>query len=284
MREKSRFISMLLIVIALPTFLFASGWTQKKGRGFYKIGFRFIRANEFYEPNGNKISIPTLGDNTLSFYGEHGLTDRITLVAYIPFYKRITLNRQVGQESGFVYFEGDAISGIADADVGFRFGLRQDGSTVLSLGFMFGLPLGDDQQANGLLTSDGEFNQFVSLQIGHSFYPTPVYFAAEAGFNNRSKGYSDEFRYGFELGYQIKQRLTFILRATGVQSLKNGNDSVMGGMGGLFANNQSFLAYGPELVYTMNDKLGISFGVDSAIFAENTLSAAVFSFGLFLKR
>ncbi len=284
MREKKRFVSILLIVIVLPTFLFAGGWTQKKGRGFYKIGFRFIRANEFYEPNGNKINIPTLGDNTLSIYGEYGFTDRITLLAYVPFYKRITLNRQVGQESGFVYFEGDAASGIADADVGFRFGLRQDGPTVLSLGFIFGLPLGNDQQANGLLTSDGEFNQSVSLQIGHSFYPAPMYFTAEAGFNNRSKGYSDEFRYGFEVGYTMKERLTVILRATGVQSLKNGNDSVTGGMGGLFANNQSFLAYGPELVYTMNDKLGISFGMDSAIFAQNTLSAPAFSFGLFLKK
>ncbi len=284
MREKSSIIAVLLIVIALPTLLLAGGWTQKKGQGFYKIGFRSVRANEFYEPNGNKISIPTLGDYTLSFYGEHGLTNRITLVAYVPFFKRITLNRQIGKESGFSYFEGDSNSGIADADVGLRIGLGRKGATALSLGLMFGLPVGDDQQTNGLLTSDGEFNQSVSLQIGHSFYPTSVYFTTEAGYNNRLKGYSDEFRYGFEIGYTFKQKLTFILRATGVQSLKNGNDSVLGGMGGLFANNQSYLAYGPELVYAMNDKLGISLGVDSAILAENTLSAPAFSFGLFVKR
>jgi len=204
-------------------------------------------------------------------------------VAYVPFYKRITLNRQVGQQSGFVFFEGDEASGIADADVGFRVGLRQNGPTVLSLGLKFGLPIGDDQQTNGLLTSDGEFNQSVSLQIGHSFYPIPVYFATEAGFNNRSMGFSDEFRYGFELGYTIIN-LTAILRATGVESLKNGDDSIMGGMGGLFANNQSFLAYGPELIYTMNDKLGISIGAETAILTENTLSGLVFSFGLFVKR
>jgi len=36
-------------------------------------------------------------------YGEYGLSDRLTFIAYVP-YKRLALNRQIGNSSGFVFF------------------------------------------------------------------------------------------------------------------------------------------------------------------------------------
>ena len=60
---------------------------------------------------------------------------------------------------------------------------------------MLGLPIGDDTQTNGLLTGDGELNQLLALEAGHSFYPRPIYFTGEMGVNNRMNGYSDEFHY-----------------------------------------------------------------------------------------
>ena len=185
----------------------AGGWTQQRGVGFYKLSFRFIRAGQFYEPNGNKIGIPTLSDYTTNFYGEYGLTDRLTLVANVPVFKRVTLNKQVGNNSGFVFFEGDSKSGIADSDFGIRFGFLQSGNSVLSTEFVLGLPLGDNSQSNGLLTGDGEFNQLLKVQFGHSFYPLPLYFSTEFGFNNRTKGYSDEWYYAAEIGYTVNNKL-----------------------------------------------------------------------------
>jgi hypothetical protein len=262
----------------------AGAWTQKRAQGFYKLSFRLIRADRFYEPTGNKIDIPTLSDYTTTFYGEYGVTDWLTLVANVPVFKRITLNKQVGSNSGFVFFEGDSKSGVADSEVGVRFGLLRGGGSVLSIEVLFGLPIGDDSQTNGLLTGDGEFNQLIKAQFGHSFYPVPLYFSGEFGINNRTKGYSDEWYYAAEIGYTFSNKFLVSFKLRGVESRKNGNDTVVGGMGGLFANNQSYLSFGPEVSYIINETFGISAGIESATQAENVLSAPAFSFGIFVKK
>lgn len=261
----------------------AGGWTQKEGHGFYKLGFQALYARKYYEPSGNVTRITPLGDYTLSLYGEYGFTGWLTGLAYVPFFKLNTLDRVVGRESQTVYFEGDKASGIADIDVGLRVALVQRSPTVLSVGVLFGLPVGDANQPNGLLSGDGEFNQFVTLEAGHSFYPTPMYATARIGFNNRTRGFSDEFRYGAQVGYTFGSLLTATIYGQGVQSLKNGEVNTVGGMNGLYANNQSYIEYGAEFGYALSDLYGISFGLSTATRGRNVLSAVKYSTGVFLK-
>lgn len=264
--------------------VYAGAWTQKRGKGYYELKFQMIRANRFYEPDGRIINIPTLAEYTTSFYGEYGVNDWLTLVGNFPFYKRIALNRQIGARTGFVFFPGDSASGISDAEVGVRVGLLRGGATVISAGLKFGLPIGDDTQANGLLTGDGEFNQILSLQLGHSFYPKPFYFTGEAGVNNRTNGYSDEFCYEAEIGYTIGRNLTLNFKVNGVESFHNGDDAVLGGMGGLFANNQEYLAYGPGVFYTFFHGFGIDARAAFATRGQNVLARPAYFFGVFLKQ
>ena len=273
-------LAVLILLLAQPAL--ADAWPQRRGHGYYKIGFRMLRATHYYEPNGNRIPIPTLGDYTVSFYGEYGLTNRITIVAYVPFYERITLNEQIGRNSGFVFSEGDAVSGIADPIIGARIGLAQFGATVVSASLRLGLPLGNDDQPNGLLTGDGELNQTVALEVGHSFYPRPVYAKASVGFNQRVKGYSDEIVYAVEAGYTVADRFTIAARLRGVEPLRNGDPNV-GGRRGLNGNDQRYLAYGAEITYTHRGAYGLSLGVEGATRAQNVLSAPAFSVGLFVK-
>lgn len=165
-----------------------------------------------------------------------------------------------------------------------RLGLLRGGPTVISAGFKFGLPIGDNTQANGLLTGDGEFNQILSLQLGHSFYPAPIYFTSEAGVNNRTNGYSDEFRYEAEVGYTFGKRLTVNFKINGVESFQNGDDEVKGGMGGLFANNQEYLAYGSGMFYNFYKNIGVNARAAFASRGQNVLARPQFFFGVFLKQ
>jgi len=261
----------------------AGAWTQTRGHGFYKLEGRYIHARRYFEPNGKIIDIPTLSDFAMSFYGEYGLRERFTVIAYVPFYKYLALNRQIGRDRGFVYFPGDSASGFADSDVGFRFGFKHNGATVWSARLMFGLPLGENEQKSGLLTGDGEFNQLLALELGHSFYPLPMYFSGEVGFNNRTKGFSDEFRYAAEVGYTFWNQITLMMKMVGVASLKNGKDNIRGGMGGLYANNVSYLALGPSLFYQFNQRFGLTAGVDGATYGQNVLAAPSYSLGVYFK-
>ena len=273
-------LSLILLVSGLDAT--AGPWPQKKRAGFYKLGFGFVRANSYYEPNGRRIDIPTLSDYTVSLYGEYGLTDRLTAIAYLPVMQRLTLNRQIGRETGVVFFEGDENTSVADADVGFRFGLLQMGNTVVSAALNFGLPIGDHTQQSGLWTGDGEFNQRVSIGAGHSFYPMPAYMAIQAGINNRTQGFSDEFLYDLEAGYTFDGRVSLIGKLRGLEPLRNGSEAIRGGTGGLYANNQRYLVYMLEVAYNVNSSLGFSISVEGATRGQNILSAPAYRTGVFL--
>jgi len=281
---KNRICVILFAIVLSTSNLFAGAWPQKKGSGFFNLSLRAIRATEFYEKDGNKIGIPTLGDYTTTFYTEYGVTDRLTAILNVPLLKRITLNKQVGRDSDFVFFEGDSKTGIADSDIGLRFSLLKKSNSVVSAELLLGLPIGDNKQENGLFTGDGEFNQLLKLQFGYSFYPKKIYFTGDIGFNNRTKGYSDEWHYSAEIGLSIVGNLSAALKLRGVESRKNGADSDLGGTGGLFANNQRYLSFGPEFNYSVSESLGFTLGIESATRTQSVVSAPAFSFGVFLKR
>jgi hypothetical protein len=273
-------ITSVILSLLISTVTYAGGWTKKKGEGFYKLGFQYIRAKYFYEPSGNRVPITPLGDYTTSLYIEYGIEDWLTAVGYIPFYKYNTLDRVVGRSSGTEYFGGDKASGFADPDVGLRVALIRNTPTVLALGVSVGIPVGNSKQPNGLLSGDGEFNQAVSLQAGHSFYPLPMYVTADIGFNNRTRGYSDELLYAAQIGYTFEMLFNLAASFRGVKSLKNGDDAVTGGTNGIFTNNQTYLEYGGEAGYRLTQSLGISAGVYSVAGGRNVLSAPKFTLGL----
>ena len=64
----------------------AGGWTQPKGKGYFKLSQQIVRAESLNHcsPELQK-EIPKISGNTTSLYGEFGLIDRVTLVGYMPF-------------------------------------------------------------------------------------------------------------------------------------------------------------------------------------------------------
>ncbi len=278
------FLLFLAAWLALPVDALAGPWPARKGGGYYKLGFGYVRANTYYEPNGTRVSIPTLADYTVSLYAEYGITDRLTGTAYLPFLQRLTLNRQIGRESGVTFFDGAENTAVADADIGLRFGILQAGNTVVSASLTAGLPIGDTSQESGLYTGDGEFNQHLAIGVGHSFYPAPAWVAVQAGVNNRTGGFSDEFRYEAEAGYTIASRLTVMAKLRGVEPFRNGDANTTGGTGGLGGNNQRFLVYAFEAAFMVGDNVGLSASAAGATRAQNVLSAPAFSAGIFIRR
>lgn len=282
--NRQRLYTLLLSLLLATPAVFAGGWTQKKGAGFYKIGFQVIRATRYYEPSGNRVRITPLGDYTASVYGEYGIEDWLTVIGYIPFYHYVTLDRVVGRHSGTVYFEGDRASGFADPDIGLRVALVRNSPTVLAAALSFGVPVGDSKQRNGLLSGDGEFNQSISLEAGHSFHPLPMHATASIGFNNRTRGFSDEFLYAAQVGYTFNRLVTIALSARGVESLRNGDDAVTGGMSGIYTNNQTYLELGGEASYRLAESYGIALGAYTAVRGRNALSAPKFTVSFFFTK
>lgn len=284
MSLNKRLITVLILILLLNLIqeTYAGGWTKKKGKFYLQLSSQLTRANKFHDVNGSLVPINTLGDYAFSIYAEYGLNDNFTIVTYFPFFRHLTLNRIEGKQSGKIYFSGAEKNGVSDANLGIRYKLANLGQSVLSAGLSFGLPIGDANQKDGLLTGDGESDQQISLQFGHSFYPLPVYFSASAGYDFRHKGFTDELHYSVEAGYTFFNKLLIILRAYGIKPVYNGNNTVTGSAGGLYSNNQQYLNYGPELFYNVTENWGITTGVNSAIGVRNALSGFAYRLGFFI--
>ncbi len=246
---------------------FAGGWTQPRGKGYFKLNEQIIRSDSYFKPPGKKEIITAQSRYTTSLYGEFGLVDRLTLVGYMPFYQRIS-------EDGP---GADTKSGTGDWELGARIGLLTSGPTVVSLQIMAGLPLGDSfsGQEVGLFTGDGEFNQLFSLQAGHSLWPTPGYLKAEIGYNNRESDFSDELRYALEAGFMVDERIGVSAWVRGVKALGTGGEWTM--------NDQQYVSFGPEINFYVSSNVGITAGVTKYSGARNLLDAPAWDIGLFMK-
>lgn len=275
-------IAFVLVLLSFQS-LAGGGWPQKKGKGYFKLGQYVLVANRYYNPEGNLINIePRISLFTTSVYGEYGLTDRLTIVGYVPFFTRSILNNLQRRNGEFV--AGDQLTSFGDTDIGFKYGLITDKKIVVSAAVTFGLPLGNPggPETSALQTGDGEFNQKLTVEASTSFYPIPAYISILAGVNHRSNGFSEEFHYGIEAGYTYK-KLTAVARLAGVESFMNGNTDD-NSQQSVFGNNIEFLMFSPELIYEMvPEKIGFTAGVSIALAGRQVLASPAYTAGVYLK-
>jgi hypothetical protein len=240
----------LFIIFIICNNIFAGAWPQKKGSGYYKFSLRFIYAEEFYDDSGEEIPLNgTFTDLTADLYGEYGLTDYLTLTANLTGYRYISFESNPGPE-----YDLNSESGISEAAIGFRSFLFAIDQTLVSGGINLNIPIGQSSPDGGLLLSSGDFFQGFGLQIGHSFYSTPAFVNGFLIFNNRTEGFSDEFKYEVEGGYSFYTDLTLIMRFKGKQPMYNGRDDKIGGLG-ILLNDQKYISVGGELIYQFTNNL-----------------------------
>jgi protein XagA len=206
----------LTMVLLAPSVLKAQAWTKAEGTGFYKLDFSRISATDVFNTKSEVIPFRTITNNITSFYGEYGVTNKFTLLGYVPF----LINNKLGETknaTGAIVLPAVSETNFGDVDLGFRYQLFNKNGISLSANLLLGLPTGNSTQKEGLLTGDGEFNQMLKLAIGTG--KTRWWTQGALGFNNRTKGFSDEFRYDFEFGYKFfNDRLLTILKLNGIES------------------------------------------------------------------
>lgn len=287
-RKTGKGFIILMTFLLVSNFAFGGGgWTGKKGEGYYKFSQWWIISDQHFTDAGLIDPNVTSGIFNTSFYGEYAITDRFTTVAYVPFFSRATMNNQISETSGNIITEGDAINSFGDTDLGLKYGILKNKKVALAATVTFGLPLGNSSggREGNLQTGDGEFNQILRFDAGMplSIGKIPAYANIYSGFNNRSNGFSDEYRYGAEFGMGFKnKKLWLITRVFGVESLRNGTLGTDINSTSVFANNSEFTSYSLEAAYYINDKLGVSASFASAFRGEIIFASPSYSVGIFL--
>lgn len=282
-----------LIILVFSIFIFSQsfaggGWPQPKGKGFFKLSEWWIISDQHFTDAGLIDPNTTNGIFNTSLYAEYGFTDRFTGILYFPFYSRAYFNNTVSGTTGDVLEPGEAINSLGDTDISLKYGLTKDKPIAVSATLTFGIPLGNDSGGSegNLQTGDGEFNQLFQLDAGTGFKlgKANAYANVYAGFNNRTNGYSDEFRFGIEGGVTIlNNKLTTILRLYGIQSFENGDLNDQINSTSIFANNSEHLSFAPEIAYHLNDKWGVSAGIGTALSGKIIFANPSYTVGVFVK-
>lgn len=275
----------LIVMLALTANIaFAGGgWPQKKGKGYFKVSQFVLISDQYYSPAGDLLDIATASVFNTSFYGEYGITGRLTAVAYIPFYSRATLNEQISGRTGDVLAPGDEVNSFGDTDISIKYGLIVNKPIVVSAMLTLGLPLGNSAGGDTeiLQTGDGEFNQVLTLEASRSLRKGRAWISALVAFNNRSNNFSDELRLGLEVGHKIGEKWIINAKLTSVNSLNNGSD-LETPTNGIFSNNIEYIAFSPEVAYQFDDKYGVSVSVGTALDGRRVLASPSYSVGFFM--
>ena len=108
------------------------------------------------------------------------------------------------------------------------------------------------------------------------------YVSAYVGFNNRTNGFSDEFRYGLEYGVGFMDRKLWVIgRIGGVESLKNGEETAPPTFISLFSNNTAYNSFSIETAYYITKRVGVSASFAGAFTGELIAAAPTYSVGVF---
>jgi protein XagA len=272
----------LILIFVLNVALAGGGWPQPKGKGYFKFSQSYLLSSKIFDGTGSITDLtPSYGYFATSLYGEYGFTDRLTGIIYLPFFARAIKN-ELRDQGGNVREAGAELNSFGDTDIAIKYGLIVNKPIVVSATLLFGLPLGDNgaTNASALQTGDGEFNQMLRIDASHSFYPKKFYVSVYGAFNNRTKGFSDEVRFGAEVGLTLDKFIP-IVKVSTVHSLFNGDPSIP--QNGVFSNNTEFISPSLELNYQLTEKIGISGSIATALAARNILASPNFGVGVYLK-
>jgi len=259
-------IYLTIVLVALFSNAIFSQWTKGKGKGYYKLSAWNIRSDEHFTDTGKIDPNTTQGQFNLSFYGEYGVTDKLDVLLYLPFFSRSYQNDVLSRTTGELLTSGGAINSIGDVDLGVSYSLFKNKNLALSTTLKIGLPLGKTE--GNLQTGDGEFNQLLLVNLGIPFKlgEVPLYSKLYTGYNNRTDNFSDEFRIGLELGLNFLNKKAWLIgRLDRVSSLKNGSLSAQNNQGSIFANNVEYTSAGVEFAYYFTKKLGASINYTKAL-------------------
>lgn len=261
----------LLLFLLLSTSALAQ-WPMKPGRTYAKLGVWQQTATHHFtdqgekDPNGRRVYyIPGL-------YVRTGVDKYWTMTGYVP----LVYTSQVLQNTEGYYVMRD--TNIGDVSVGVeRLLYSGRGGTAFSAQLRLDFPSG----ALGVTgAGDGEFNQELRLLGGTSYrlFDHHFYLKGHLGFNNRTKGFSDELRAGIETGSRWGS-FFMLMRLGSIQSLKN-NPPLPAGSNAIFGDRIERTTLNGELTYHMTERIGFSFGYSHFLAGERVFSAPAISYGI----
>lgn len=285
MKMRARFLA-LMTALALPCPVGASSpWTQERGGGFFQISGYSIDSYErlFDDDDGSFRTGREITDSTLEFYGEYGISDRLTLIGNLPF---------KFQESGKAVSNPTLTpTTIAAGDLSrlgnVRVGLRTefiDRAALFSGQLDLEIPTGTFDRQTGLSTGLDAVTLTPTVSVGRGWGRFHAF--GYLGAALRSDDFSHSRLMGAEGGVRLFGRLSVVGLIDSVESFEDGDVALPRENleTGLYVNDQEYLAHGVKLLLDLNDRWGVQFTSHSADSGNFVARSALTGVGLYYKK
>ena len=242
----------------------AGAWTLEEGKVYNKVALNFFTSDDTFGTGAEGFE--EFEDYTVNYYGEFGLTDKLTLITQIP------LRRSENTTSG----ESVDNFGIGDVDIGLRYNLLNDG-WVVSGQFLYKAPFLYDEN-DDLPLGNGQSDFEFRLQVGRSLFPYG-YFGLEAGYRIRAESPSDEFRYLAEYGFDLNEKVYLRTKLDVIQAIDSTDIELDTTGNPNFPNAFDLGKVEGSIGYKFNARSSIEFTFTESIFGENILDGQTYQLG-----
>ena len=258
-------------VIALPLLLltsqtaFAGAWTLPEGKSYHKVAGNFFTADENFgqDPAG----FGEFTDYTLNYYGEFGLTDKLTFITQLP------IRRSESEAFGSTVSN----TGVGDVDLGLRYNFLSS-DWVVSGQFLYKAPFLYDEN-DALPLGNGQSDFEFRLQLGRSLHPYG-YFGLEVGYRFRDDDPSDEIRYLAEYGFDLNENIYLRTKLDVIQAVDSTDIQLSATGNPNFPNAFDLGRIEGSIGYKFGGRSAVEFTFTESLFGENSLDGQTYQLGI----
>ncbi len=210
----------LAMILIVPNAQAQSGWAKEKNEGFFQTSFYSFSSKNYFTLGSEKLTTNKFEQSSIVFYGEYGISDRLTLITNLP----------LQNFNGFETTE--SVSGLGDLRLEFKYAVLKK-HLPLAVSIAPEIPTGKannfaKSQVNNferinLPSGDGEFNVWTTVATSFALGNIPFYGSIFTSYNFRTQykgvSFSDQVVVGIEAGYHIRKKVWVNARLNALTSV-----------------------------------------------------------------
>lgn len=276
--------SIKVLILLFSVSIFAqSPWTKEKGKFYTQLSFSVIPNYNSVFGDPDFVTNGEITDRTLQFYGEYGLSNKISLIVSLPF-KMISINdyENPAIDCGNNCFENFEESSLGNFEIGLKHNFYNK-NWLISGQFSLEANTGSYNEVSGIRTGIDAYTFTPMLIAGKGF--NNYYIQSYLGTKLRTNDYSSSLKIGGEYGYKVRENLWLIGFVDIEKSFENGDVKLpnINTQNSLYVNNQEYGVFGLKAIGEFSENLGITFGFPFAFFGNNVPKQATPTIGVYSK-
>ena len=276
----------LLSVLALISFFVGfsqSAWVQPKGAVYTQLSYNDISNYDrvFNKEGGDIYPSRVMSDRTVQWYTEYGISDKVSLVAIVPF-KMLKTGDAIAERSFPLTIQRGNFTGLGNLGLAGRYKLPIKNHNVTAQ-FQVDFNTVSKDQATGLQTGRDAYTFTPTIAYGKG--SAKRYFQAHTGLFFRTNGYSNGWRLYGEGGMKFFNQLWVVAFVDIVESFQDGNRVASSEQlqTALFLNNNEYGGFGIKLIEELTKDFGVTAAVGGAFYAHLEAHKASLNFGVYYK-